>query len=176
MTSPSFCEQCGAPLSASVRFCEACGAPINPGDAPIASSPGPVGAAEASPHTVARRPGWVWAVLLLTALLTAAWWSQRPPPPAAAPNPVTPAAVRSAPLVVAPNAAEVPATTSPLPAERDDDEYQRAKARYDRAYRAYTVLATEGGEGDINLALAEYRAAYDALTQLRAEHPEYPQE
>jgi hypothetical protein len=44
-----------------------------------------------------------------------------------------------------------------------------ARQRRDAAYERYTRLVTEGGEGSVQDALAEYRAAVEALKALEAE-------
>jgi hypothetical protein len=53
-------------------------------------------------------------------------------------------------------------------ADASTAELAAAKARYERAFSEYTRLSTTGGAGDINKALAEYRAAYQAYQGAQA--------
>jgi hypothetical protein len=46
---------------------------------------------------------------------------------------------------------------------------EAAQARRDRAFRAYTRLVTSDEQGDVDAALAEYKAAVDALERLQKE-------
>jgi hypothetical protein len=55
-------------------------------------------------------------------------------------------------------------------ADASTAELAAAKARYERAFSEYTRLSTTGGAGDINKALAEYRAAYQAYQGAQATH------
>jgi hypothetical protein len=51
----------------------------------------------------------------------------------------------------------------------DGDRLDAARQRRDAAYGRYTRLVTEGGEGSVQDALAEYRAAVEALKAVEAE-------
>lgn len=58
------------------------------------------------------------------------------------------------------------ATPTPNEAPDLDARLAAARRRRDAAFERYTRLVTEGGEGDVNQALAEYRAAVEALAAL----------
>ncbi len=193
-TIPCFCDQCGARLSANTRFCEACGAPV--ADASTASALPPTAAKQA---VAARRQpvakhGLRWAALLALGAAGIASWLWLPSPESAAPTAVQVAP--AAPAVQIPALADAPAPPEVsaadrlvvpprLPAEAVDAEslsadpiaaeHRAAQSRFDRAYRAYTVLITEGGSGDVIEARDEYAAAYEDLKRIEALHPELAQ-
>ena len=52
------------------------------------------------------------------------------------------------------------------PAEADE-ELVTAQTEFDEAYRHYTTLVTVGGEGDVQEALARYKATYERLNALK---------
>jgi hypothetical protein len=92
---------------------------------------------------------------------------------AAAPNSEAPGSVEAspaAPVTSDQNAADSvsrdAATPLTMPVEADD-ELITAQAEFDQAYRAYTILVTTGGEGDVTVALARYKAAYERLNALK---------
>ncbi|MFO1494830.1 MAG: hypothetical protein U1F26_09230 [Lysobacterales bacterium] len=71
-------------------------------------------------------------------------------------------------------AAPVEVEAEPIQAEAPmaDQALAEAQREYEAAYSAYTTLATTGGEGNIEEALARYKAAYARLQALKAERGE----
>lgn len=64
---------------------------------------------------------------------------------------------------------------APSPSGSDPDtearrEWEAARARLDEAFREYTTLATTGGEGNIQDALAKYRQRLEALQEIERKH------
>lgn len=72
----------------------------------------------------------------------------------------------TAPALAAPRAGEAPPPLS-QPVEADE-ELALAQAEYDAAFSHYTSLVTTGGEGNVEDALARYKAAYQRLKALKA--------
>lgn len=66
--------------------------------------------------------------------------------------------------------AEAPAIQAEAPME--DQALAEAQREFDAAYSAYTTLVTTGGEGNVEEALARYKAAYARLQALKAERGE----
>lgn len=203
-TGPSFCDQCGARLSVGVRFCEACGAPVIGVSGAASSLPQAASkpAAPALPRTPARtEPGqgtghglrWAAPIALCSAAVAGWLWlqSREPSAPSNAPvapvvlpepTPATTEAAEPAAVAAAPERVErpvvFPVESMDGAAPADDPiaaEYQTIKARHERAYRAYTILITEGGSGNVIEARDEYAAAYEELKRFQAAHPEYAQ-
>lgn len=56
-----------------------------------------------------------------------------------------------------------------MPVCADNPQLDQARAEKEAAFARYTRLATEGGEGDVQAALAEYRAAKARLDALTAQ-------
>lgn len=59
-----------------------------------------------------------------------------------------------------------PESATPKPPSTESRELREARAEKQRAFEAYTRLVTEGGPGDVQKALEEYRAANERLKQL----------
>lgn len=176
-----------------MRFCEACGAPVAEDSGASSSPPQAASNSKAGSAALARAParpetshgagaGLRWAApLALCSAAVAGWlWlqSREPDMPALPqPAPTTSEAASAAatsgqiesPAVVPAESADVelPAT-DPIAAE-----YQAIKARHERAYRAYTILITEGGSGNVIEARDQYAAAYEDLKRFQELHPEY---
>lgn len=72
----------------------------------------------------------------------------------------------TAPALAAPRAGEAPPPLS-QPVEADE-ELALAQAEYDAAFSHYTSLVTTGAEGNVEEALARYKAAYPHLEALKA--------
>lgn len=160
----SFCQQCGAQLVAGSRFCEACGLAVG--------SPPPVAISAVAPDLVAvsasspqRTPSsrFAGALLVAAAVLFLAslggWWLWS----------------RSrAPNVAPPRALPTASTATPTAVDSLDVQYRAARTRYDVAYKEYTRLMSTGGEGNVQVALQEYRKTYaevmriDSLRKRRA--------
>lgn len=146
----SFCEQCGARLLADARFCETCG--LATGSPPPIATPAiapDVVVVSASPPPQPPSSRYARALLVTTAVLVLAalggWWLwTRAPAPGAA----------------APRAMPTASTATPTAVDSLDAQYRAARARYDVAYKEYTRLMSTGGEGDVRVALQEYRMAY----------------
>lgn len=164
----SFCEQCGARLVAGSRFCEACGLAVGsaPPAAVAAVAPDVVAVPASSPPRPpsSRLAGvlLVSAIVLVIAAFGGWWlWSR-----SRAPDVALPRAMTTAPT----------ATPTATPTEVDslDAQYRAARARYDVAYKEYTRLMSTGGEGNVEVALQEYRRTYaevmriDSLRKARA--------
>lgn len=77
----------------------------------------------------------------------------------------------AAPVVTAPPRPVPSTVTAPVTSSPNDytTRLSQAKERKEKAFVRYTRLATEGGAGDIEEALREYREAYAELKQLEAQ-------
>jgi len=168
MTTPrvaepqSFCEQCGARLAAGIRFCETCGLAID-GPAPPIAMPAAVPAAvavpERAPPPQSPSAGPVRTAILAVACLVLValggwWWWTRTTARDVATSRAVPAVATDA------------TPTMPPVVDSTDVQYRDVKARFDRAYGEYTRLISTGGEGNVQVALQEYRAAYAELQRL----------
>lgn len=85
-------------------------------------------------------------------------------------EPVTPVHSEAAPATAAPSQTQgIDSTLTPSPDTLPTDavalawhEYQAAEAVYQPAFTHYTELVTTGGSGDVQVALAEYKRAFEA--------------
>ena len=152
----SFCEQCGARLVAGSRFCEACGLAVGspPSGASAAVAPDVVVVSANSPPRPpsSRFAGvlLVAAVVLVLASLGGWWlWSRS-----------------RVPDVAPPRAMATASTATPTAVDSLDAQYRAARARYDVAYKEYTRLMSTGGEGNVEVALQEYRKTYAEVMRI----------
>ena len=151
-----FCEQCGGRLVAGSRFCEACGLAVGspPSGASAAVAPDVVVVSANSPPRPpsSRFAGalLVAAVVLVLASIGGWWmWSRSRAPDVTPPRPMPTAST---------------ATTTAV--DSLDVQYRAARARYDVAYKEYTRLMSSGGEGNVEVALQEYRKTYAEVMRI----------
>jgi hypothetical protein len=185
-----FCEACGAAVMGATKAESLTTATV---PEPPARKPETVPKTPAPKisRTAAHRLFWAAPIALCIAAV-AGWLLLQGPQPALAPDSpaapsAQPASTPAAQIVAEQPEAEPTAGAiegaDRFPAESPDSaspaadpvaaEHQAAKARFERAYRAYTVLITEGGSGSVIEARDEYAAAYEDLKRIEAAHPEY---